>query len=707
MRRHSYGVAVIASAMAAAMPASFIPSGAHAAEAAASGDNSLHLDEIFVTASPIFRGRYDVIQGTSVLTGDRLAAALRPSIGETLASQPGVTSTFFGPYASRPIIRGFDGDRVRVLFDGIGSIDASSVSPDHETAGDALGAERIEVLRGPATLLYGTSAIGGVVNIIDGRIPEEIAPSGYHGHLIGGYGTNADERFASGALDVGVGEGLILHAGGGWRKTDDYRIPGFASPEAEEDGVRGRVANSSGRTTSGTGGVSYVWGSGVVGASLQRFTSNYGAPGHHHHHEEDEDHDHDHDDDHEHEDDHDDDHDHEDEHGHADEIVRIALRQTRVDLKGEVRDLGGFIAAVRARAAYGDYRHDELEDGAVGTTFVNRGWEGRVEAVHAPIGAMNGVFGVQYRLRDFEAIGAEAFSPPSRTRQVAGFLLESAVVGPWRFEAGGRLEDTRISLPGAATERDFLSAAASAAAAYELAPNTLFGVTASWTERPPTAEELFSDGPHLATSQFELGNPALKEEAAVNLEATLRRSAGPVTGSVSVYRTWYDRFIYAQDTGLEEDGLPVFQFVATDARFTGLEGEIAWRAVRTADYALTFDAGLDLVRATDTATGLPLPRISPLRYRGGVDFTWRWLDARVEVAGAAAQNRVAAAETPTEGYTFLNARVGVRPLADHDVQVVVQAQNLTNAAARPHTSFLKGVAPLPGRDVRLYLRAAF
>lgn len=684
MRRQPIGVAVLSSMMAATSFTAIT-----AAQAAEADDNRLHIDEIIISASPIVRDRFDVVQGTSVLAGERLAAALRPSIGETLASEPGVTSTFFGPYASRPIIRGFDGDRIRVLFDGIGSIDASSVSPDHETAGDAMSAERVEVLRGPATLLYGTSAIGGVVNIIDGRIPEDRPDAGYHGHLIGGYGSNADERFVSGGGDVDVANGLMLHADGSWRKTGDYKVPGFASAEAAAEGIEGRVENTGGRTTNGTGGLSYIWENGVFGAAVQRFTSNYGVAGHHHHHHEEEG-----------------EEEEEGEVGHEETLVRIDLNQTRADFKAELRNLGAFITTVRARAAYGDYEHKELEGPEVGTVFTNEGWEGRLEAIHAPVGPLNGIFGVQYRTRDFAAVGEEAFTPPSVTRQFAGFLLESAEFGALRLEAGMRVEGTRIALPTGA-RRNFTSTAASGSVAYEFAPDTLLGVTASWTERPPTAEELFSDGPHLATNQFERGNPALTEEDAVNLEVTLRRGVGPVTGSISVYRTWYDRFIFADQTGAEEDGLPVFQFAATDARFTGLESEITVQAIDEATYGLSFDASLDLVRATNVSTGTPLPRIPPLRYRIGLDGRWNAWDARVEVAGAAAQDRVAPLETSTDGYAFLNARLGVSPFEDRDIQLVLQAQNLTNASGRPHTSFLKDLAPLPGRDVRLYLRASF
>lgn len=544
-------------------------------------------------------------------------------------------------------------------------------------------------MRGPATLLYGTSAIGGVVNIIDGRIPLERPERGYHGHLLGGYASNAEERFASGGADIDIAGGLMIHADGSWRKTDDYQIDGFASPEAEEEGVEDRVENTSGRTTSGVGGLSYIWENGVLGASVQRFTSNYGVPGHHHHHEEGEEGE-----------------EQEEEVPHEETLVRVDLEQTRVDLKGELTDLGSFVTTVRARAAFGDYEHRELEGTEVGTVFTNKGWEGRLEAIHAPLGAFNGIFGVQYRKRDFAAVGEEAFTPPSNTRQFAGFLVEGAEMGDIRLEAGARIEGTRIELDDG-TRRSFTSSAFSGSAAYEFVPDTLVGFTVARTERPPTAEELFSDGPHLATNQFEVGDPNLGEERAVNLELTLRRAAGVLTGSVSVYRTWYDDFIFSSETGEEEDELPVFQYAATKARFTGLESEVTLTAVNEPDYGLAFDGGVDFVRATNVTTGEPLPRIPPFRFRVGMEGRWQAWDGRIELVGTGPQNRTAPLETRTEGYALVNARIGFRPLADYDVQFVLQGQNLTDELVRQHTSHLKDLAPLPGRDVRLYLRAAF
>ncbi len=679
----------------------------------AADQTSVQIDEIIVSASPINQNRFDIVQGTSVLSGSDLADALKGSLGETLAKQPGITSTFFGPFSSRPIIRGFDGDRIRILFDGIGSIDASSVSPDHQVGGDGATAERIEVLRGPSTLLYGSSAVGGVVNIIDGRIPSEVPDNGYAGSATAGYATNAREGFVNGSADIAIGDNFVVHADGGWRKSQDYRIKGFASApgedehdhedeehegeeahehEHEEEQVEGIVANSGGETSDVTGGFSYIWDRGLFGASVSRFDSLYGSPAPHGHH---------------HEEEHEGDEEEEEHHDEEGEAVRIDLKQTRVDAKGELTQLSGFISGAKVRFSYADYEHTELEGDEIGTVFSNEGWEGRLELIHAPLGVLTGAFGMQYRDRKFSAVGEEAFVPPTDSDQLAGFLVEGAEIGPWRFEGGARIEHTRIRVPSAAASESFTTYALSGAASFGFTEGTRAGVSVAWTERPPTAEELFSNGPHLATNQFEVGDPSLGIEEAVSVEASLRHRSGPFSGSVGVYATWYDNYIYSLATGAEEDELPIFQYRASEAKFTGFELEASWQILARQDFALSIDGVLDYVRATDTGSGQPLPRIPPLEYLLGVDAAWREWSGRIEIEGSVGQSRTALLETSTGAYTFLNAQLAYQPAALDGVRFVVQGQNLTDSSARPHTSFIKDVAPLPGRDVRFYVQATF
>ena len=675
--------------------------GTHAQQVA-----DLNLDEIVVTASPIVRERFEIVGGTSVLTGNDLTDAMQLSLGETLAAEPGISSSFFGPFASRPIIRGFDGERVRILFDGIGSIDASTISPDHQIGGDATNAERIEVLRGPATLLYGNAAIGGVVNIIDGRIPADVPENGFAVSATAGYATNAKEGFVSGAADAAIGDNFIVHLDGSWRDNKDYRIKGFASEEAEEEGIEGRVENSGGESTDITGGFAYLWDKGTFGVSVSHFDSQYGSPAGHAHHEDE----HDHDEDEDHDDDHDEDHDedHEEEGHEEEELITIDLKQTRVDMKGEINDLGSFIESARMRFAYADYEHIELEgDEGGGTVFSNEGWELRTEAIHAPIGAFTGAFGLQYRSREFSAIGDEAFVPPTDTDQVAGFLVENATFGRLAVEGGLRLEHTSIKSPTTASKRSFTAYALSAAASYEITDGTRAGLSVSVSERPPSAEELFSNGPHFSTNTFEVGDPTLGKEDAVNLEFSLRHRSENFSGSIGAYSTWYDGFIYQRFTGAEQDELPEIIFTATDARFMGVEAEFAWQFMETDFFDATVDGSIGYVRATDTTNDQPLPRISPMQYVLGVEASSdQWL-GRVEIQGADDQGRVAPGEVRTGGYTFLNAKLAYTWDMEPNIRFVIQGRNLTNKAARPHTSFIKDVAPLPGRDVRFYVKTTF
>ncbi len=656
-------------------------------------------EEIVVTARPSAADQFSVLQSTTVLTAESLQLRLEGSIGETLASLPGFSSSFFGPGASRPIIRGLDGDRIRVLTNGIGAIDASTVSPDHVVAADPLGAQRIEVVRGPANLMYGSNAVGGVVNVLDGRISERLPEAPFGGRIDLLYGGNADERAGAAHVDAVAGN-FVLHLKGFFRETGDYRVPSGALEDEHDHGHEDhedhdhddgdnprRVGNSATRSQGGTVGLSYVWDDGFFGAAYSRLDSRYGIPSGGHVHAED---------------------DHGDEHGHGEEDVRIDLVQDRLDVAGEVRgDLLAF-RAVRIRFGYADYRHAELEGDEVGTTFHNKAWEGRMELVQKPLldGLWTGASGVQLTSRDFEAIGEEAFVPPSETFNWGVFTFQEIKLGALTAELGARFESQRIKALG--ETRDFDSVGVSGGLAWSPDEDWLLGVTVGRSSRAPTAEELFAIGPHLAIGAYEIGDRTLRQEKALNIEAFIRKREGVVTGSLTGFATWYDDFITQSFDGREEDGLPVLVRGQTDARFTGLEAEVAVKAIETATWSLTVDASADYVRATDTAAGTPLPRIPPFRFSVGAEYERDWLTGRIEVQRTSRQNRVAGLEEETGGHTMLNASLAARPFTGRpDVTIMLRGRNLTNAIARAHTSFLKEVAPLPGRDIRISLQLGF
>jgi iron complex outermembrane receptor protein len=652
----------------------------HTAELSVTLLPEVHLDEIVVSAGVSAQQRSDLYQATDVLTGQRLRERVQASLGETLSDRPGVTSTYFGPGSSRPVIRGVGGDRVRVLEGGVGAGDASSTSPDHAVSVEPLTADRIEVIRGPATLLYGSAAIGGVVNVLDRRLPRGLPPRPISGTLEGIAGTVADELTGAAALDGAVGP-VAWHASGLRRETGDYRIPGFAElnppPGDEPEEV---LTNSAVETTRGAAGLSLVGARGYLGVSGLLYDSRYGVPGH----EEEE-----------------------PAPGAEEEAVTIDLRQRRLDLEGTWR-FGGPLAATKLRVGYADYEHSELEGEAVGTRFLNESGELRAEAQHARLGALTGAFGVQLGRRDFAAIGEEAFVPPTTTDQFAVFVFEELDGGPVRVQAGARYEwqDARDDDAGLSLKKRGVSL--SAGVNWTVREGLRLAVNGTRSVKLPNPEELFSNGPHLATGAFERGSIGLGKETALGLDVGAHVDRGRFHGVATGFVTGLDGFIYERATGAEVDGLPERAFVQDDARFLGFEAEADIELVHVADGHLALELLGDYVHAELTATDEPLPRIPPLRVGGGLRYEGGAWTARAGVRRVTAQNRVSALETPTPGYTVVNASVTYRLLTGPVAhELMVRGSNLTDADARNHVSFLKDVVPLPGRDVSVVYRMYF
>lgn len=678
-------------------------------------------DEIVVTASPIERTVGETILNVSVIDGEELQRRLNNTLGETLRRQPGVSSTFFGPGAGRPIIRGLGGDRIRVLDNGIGSIDASSNSPDHAVAVDPATAERIEIVRGSGMLLYGSSAAGGVVNVLSGRIPSEVPEGGISGGLRIGGATVDDSVEAAGGFDLKLGEfgagTLVFHGEGFYREAEDYDIPGYAESERlraleeeehddddddhdheEEEEAFGVAENSAFETKGGSAGLSFIFDNGFIGVSGTAIDSIYGVPGGHEHgHEEDEE-----------------DHD-EEEHGEEEEGgVSIDLRQRRLDLNGEIEGNFGFFNKAKFRLGYADYEHAEVEpSGEIGTLFTNEGWEGRLELVDKPRnvlgGELTGAFGGQFRFRDFSAIGEEAFVPPTESAQYGLFVLQELALGQWRFDVGGRYENTSHEVTETGFERSFDGFSVSAGAGFQPTETLFFGVTGFRTERAPSTEELFSNGPHLATNAFEIGDPTLGEEVALGVEATARLITEHFRVSINGFYTSYDDFIFETPTGGEEDELPIFAFVAEDATFTGFEAAIDGEIGRFGAFDIHGDTSIDYVRATiDRAETSNLPRIPPVSGIVGLEARSTHVDLRAEFEYALDQDDEAQFELPTDGYEVFNAYVTLRPFAETSgLSVRVAGTNLTDEEVRLHTSFLKDLIPLQGRNFKISLQGTF
>jgi iron complex outermembrane receptor protein len=653
--------------------------------------------EIVVTG--FARSRADILSGTSVLRGEELSRELRPTIGETLARQPGVSATSFGPNASRPVLRGFQGERIRVLTDGIGSLDASNTSVDHAVAINPLTADRIEVLRGPSALLFGSSAIGGVVNVIDSRIPRRVPDEAVHLEGILTYGSAANERSANAALETALGEHFVLHFDGNYSRTDDLEIGGHvlapalraraaASGDpaiAELAELRGRLPNSAARTWDVAAGLAWIDGGSNAGLSINRYDSRYGVPIRY----------------------------------SLDpaveaEAVRIDIAQTRIDGRAEIDTGGGFVETVRLRGGYSDYRHFELEEsGAVGTAFYNKGMEGRIEARQANRNGWGGGFGAQYFRRDFSIVGAEKSLPANRSNQLGLFVLQTFDLGALKAEAGARWEHSWLSatadpdIGNPATQRSFDAFTGSVGASYAVGGGIRLGLNLSRSERAPSAEELFANGPHAGTQAFEIGDPDLRTERSWGLEATLRRTGDGFSFGASVFHSWFDGYIYENPTGLVEDGLPVFQISQDDARYFGVEAEASVRLGRIGAFTVNVDGVADYVRATIDTAG-PAPRIPPVRLLGGIEAQSALVDGRLEVEWVGDQRRIAAFETSTDGYTMVNASLAFRPFgAANRSSIVLSANNIFDVDARRHASFLKDYAPLAGRDLRVSARIAF
>ena len=673
-------------------------------------------DEAIVITAPFVR-ELDILAGKSVLSGEDLQRESRAQIGETLLKLPGVSATGFTPGASRPVLRGFQGERIRVLTDGIGSTDVSNTSADHAVTIDPLTADRIEVLRGPAVLLFGSQASGGVVNVIDHRIPRDRPENGYHVDLIGGYGTAANDRSIGAAVDLALGNtGLVLHVDGNYRKTGDLRTGGYvlsptlraeqraiAEEEAEEGHAeeaaealalandRGKIRNSAVEQKSGGVGLAYVGDKLTIGASVGRFETDYGVPTRpgmaHAHGDEGEG--------------------EEAEGGEGEEAVTIGLGQTRYDLRGEYRFDSGFLDNVRLRIGGAEYKHTEFEGDEVGTVFKSSGIEGRLELTQRERGGWGGASGIQYFERDLKAIGAEAFVPPNSSRQLGVFTLQEVQLGKLGLEGGLRYENTIQRDKAANLRRDFDTFSVAAGAFYEPAPRFKFGLNLSRTARAPSAEELFSFGPHIATQAFEIGNPDLKVEKSTGAEAYFRVEKNAFSFSATVYTTKFDDFIYEDATGDEEDGLPVFQYFQRDARFTGFEIEASARLFEAGGFRFIADGVADYVRATIKGGG-PVPRIPPLRLLGGIEAQSDKLDGRIEVEWVDRQNRTADFETSTDGYTMVNTSVAWHPWGKRrDTTLILSANNLLDVEARRHASFTKDFVPMAGRDIRLSAKFGF
>jgi iron complex outermembrane receptor protein len=658
-----------------------------------------------IVVTGVRRAAGDVLGGVSVVDKEELQHDVRPSIGETLAGQPGVTASSFGPTASRPILRGLQGERVRILTDGIGTLDLSASDPDHQVTINPLTAERIEVLRGPSALLFGSSAIGGVVNVIDTRIPRSVPTEAVRVDALAEFGSAANERSGNVSVDVPLGGNFVAHADGAYSRYDDLKIGGFvlsrdlreqalASPDPDIEALanlKGKLPNTQGRIGDIAGGFAYVNGDTNVGFSVSHHTFKYGVP------------------------------------------IRFSFdpdeeperpvldgRQTRGDVRANI-PIGGFFKIFEFRGGISKYHHDELEpDGAVGSSFFTKGGEMRADVVQNDRGGWGGTSGVQYLGLRVHLSGDEKYLPDSTNKQLGFFTLQSLARGPVRFEAGLRVEsarlhaddDAQIAANGgvigtAPISSSYTPISASLGANYEFAQGWRAGLSISHSERAPAIDELFAQGPHGGSETFELGNPNLGKEKSNSIELSIHRTTGPIHIQGSLYYSWFGNFIYQAPTGEIRDGLPVFSYREGKANYYGFELQSDAKFGK----ALGIDWGgelvTDAVRATVKNFG-PAPLIPPLRIIGALTGSRGQFDGRLEVERDFAHNRTAPIETDTPAFTLVNASLDWHPFAANpELTLSLQGNNLFDVDARRSTSILKDYAPLAGRDIRLSARVSF
>ena len=622
------------------------------------------LEAVTVTGVPLGQSAEEIIAPVAVLSGEELDIRKANTLGETVSSIPGVSTTYFGPGVGRPVIRGLDGSRVAILSDGLGSDDVSNVSQDHAVAIEPFLADQIEVLKGPATLLYGSGAIGGVVNTVDGRIRETALDEPLGGRAELRYDAGAHGFTGMSRVDAGT-DHYALHADAVYRNNNDYDLPD------------GRMANSAVDTRTGAVGGSLFGDWGFAGIAVSRYLNEYGNPA---------------------------------EPGDGvDPPVTLNMAQTRYDLKAGLTSPAPGIDSVKLAFGHTDYQHTEFEGQEIGTRFLSTGNQWRLEATHSKFGAWQGGFGLQHGNKDFQAIGEEAFVPTTKTRNLGVFLVEQGEWDRLKVELGAR-QDHQSSTPEDDARRSFSLGSLSAGARWKFSDAWHLSLNADRAQRAPAEEELFANGPHAATATFEIGDPGLDKETSHQVELGLHYHGQKFEASLSAYRNRFDNFIYLADTGQTnaEHDLPIRQWTQTDADFHGFEGEAT---LHLADNdAGKFDLRVfgDRVRATRSGGG-NLPRIPAGRFGAQLQWSGNAWHGGLGVVRTAMQDDIDTFETRTQGYTLVDANLNYTFLdnARGSWEAFVQGNNLTDQNARLATSVVKDLVPLPGRNISIGVRVFF
>jgi len=659
------------------------------------------LEEILILSHPLADD--GTAQAVTVLSGDELARKVQGSLGETLSGEAGIQSASFGTAVGRPIIHGLAGARVKTTVDRIDTLDVSVTSGDHAVGVEPFVTDQITVLRGSSTLLYGSGAIGGVVDASTNRIHTEV-PEETSGRVQLRTADNANASNGAFVLDAPLGDSVVLHVDGFLSDADDYEIPGFAesafqiaAEEAEggeegeeEEEAFGILEGSRVERSAAAIGLSTVGERGFAGFTISSFDAEYGLVGGHEEGEEGEE---------------------EEEEGEGPGI--IDLKQTRIDFEAQLDNPFAGVESINFRVGVNDYEHEEIEpNGEVGTRFENDAWEGRVELKHEPVAGFDGALGLQIGNREFSALGEEAFVPPVDSDTLGLFWVGQRTFGDYQFETGLRFEQTDYepSLAGLG-DTDFDTVSASFGLVRSLNEKLTVSALLDVANRAPTIEELYSNGPHLATQSFEIGDPNLQEEGVTGLTLSAGYTNEVFQIDASLYVLDFSDYIYEANTGEIEDGLPVFQFQQDDARFTGvdLKGLVHLGVFGNGD--LDFNFLFDYVRGElDLNSGAEenLPRIPASRAGLGLSWVSEQWSVRADYLRVDNQRRAAAFELPTDGYddlsVFIQRKVNI---SESEVSLFLHGRNLSDDEQRYHGSIVKDFAPAPGRRIEIGIRLDF
>ena len=665
---------------------------------AAEHEQATTLDTIRIKAHPLEQTSKDFAVADTVVDQKRLAQGA-VTIGEALSGETGISSNQFGAGSSRPVIRGQDGPRIKILQNSSENIDVSTLSPDHAVTVDPALAKQVEVIRGPSTLLFGAGTVGGLVNVTDSKLPTAMPEKGYEGNVGLRYNTGSDEKLATAGVTLGLGDQVALRVEGLKREANDYIAPDYVHEGEKER----RVDNTFAKGQTVNVGLSWIYDRGFTGISYSNRQDQYGLPGHSHEYESCHLHglslhcgEHDHDEDgHDHED-HDQDHAHE-------AGPWIDLKSERYDVRTELDEPFAGFKKLRAQASYTDYQHDEIEEDTIATRFKNKGYDGRLELVHNPLGAWEGVIGTQYGQQKLELTGEEAFLAPNTTKKWSVFALEHAQLNDVHVELAARVDQQKIDIDDS-SKKDFDGSAfsVSGAANWEFAPNYKLSLVTSHQERLPLAQELYADGGHFATNTYELGNDQLSKEKSNNVELGFHYDDNTFDYHVHVYHNWFDDYIYAQTLDRYKD-FRLVQYAQDKAKFYGAEAEAGYQI--SPIYKLSVFG--DYVRGkieNDNAPRVPAGRLGT---KLNADFDDHW-SGSAEYYHVFQQDKIAAYETDSQSYNMLNLGVAYSGNYSNvsDYRVFLNANNLLDDQVYQHASFLSTI-PQVGRNFSVGVNFSF